>query len=141
MKKVTNRAAAALLLAGLIILGMGFYLFRLARDGARWASFYANESVYANGALNRGTILDRGGVTLGFTGSDAYGYADSSDVRRATLHVVGDMNGNIATGAMSDMMGWNAVFVTWCIVAGAGALMAWLSLRDRDKLLDWGMND
>ncbi len=54
---------------------------------------------------------------------------------------LGSSLAGIATGAMSDMMGWNAVFITWCIVAGAGAVMAWLSLRDRDKLLDWGMND
>jgi len=54
---------------------------------------------------------------------------------------LGSSLAGIATGAMSDAMGWNAVFITWCIVAGAGAVMARLSLRDRDKLLDWGMND
>ena len=101
MKKVTNRAFAALLLAILIVLGMGVYLARLVKDGGRWAAFYANDSVYANGALNRGTILDRDGVLLGFSGAEAYGYADSSDVRRACLHVVGDMNGSIGTGAMT----------------------------------------
>ena len=113
MKKVTNRAYAALLLAALIVLGMGVYLARLVKDGGRWAAFYANDSVYANGALNRGTILDRNGVLLGFSGSDVYGYADSSDVRKANLHVVGDMNGSIGTGAMtafrSRLVGYSLV--------------------------------
>lgn len=101
MKKVTNRAFAALLLVGLIVLGIGVYLFRLVRDGGEWASFYANDSVYSDGALCRGTVLDRDGTLLAFTGTEAFGYADSSDVRTACLHVVGDMNGNIGTGALT----------------------------------------
>lgn len=54
---------------------------------------------------------------------------------------LGSSLAGIATGAMSDSMGWSAVFITWCIVAAAGALMARLSLKDRDKLFDWGMDD
>lgn len=54
---------------------------------------------------------------------------------------LGSSLAGIATGAMSDAMGWNAVFITWCIVAAAGALLAKLSLRDRNKLFDWGINE
>jgi peptidoglycan glycosyltransferase len=101
MKKVTSRAYAALLLAALVVLGMGIYIYRLARDGGDWAAFYANESVYTDGKLDRGTITDRNGTLLAFSGQSAYGYAESSDVRKACLHVVGDMNGSIGTGALT----------------------------------------
>ena len=101
MKKVTTRSLAAMLLAALIVAGMGVYLVRLVRDGGRWAAFYANDSVYADGAINRGTVLDRDGTLLAFSGNEVFGYADSAAVRTACLHVVGDMNGNIGTGALT----------------------------------------
>lgn len=101
MKKVTTRSFAALLLAGLVLIGICVYMVRLVRDGGQWASFYANDSVYSNGAINRGTVTDRDGVLLAFSGESVFGYSDSSDVRKATLHVVGDMNGSIGTGALT----------------------------------------
>ena len=101
MKKVTNRAFAALLIAALIVAGMGLYVFRLVRDGGEWASFYANDSVYTNGQLNEGTVTDRYGTLLAFAGDSVYGYAESETVRKACLHVVGDLEGNIGTGALN----------------------------------------
>jgi peptidoglycan glycosyltransferase len=101
MKKVTSRAYAALLLAALVVLGMGVYIFRLLRDGGDWAAFYANDSVYTDGQLNQGTITDRNGTLLAFAGASVYGYAESSDVRKACLHVVGDVDGRIGTGALT----------------------------------------
>lgn len=101
MKKVTKRAYAALLLAALVVVGMGVYLFRLIRDGGDWASFYANDSVYSQGTLNRGVVTDRSGVVLASAGESSLVYADSADVRKACLHVVGDLSGNIGTGAIS----------------------------------------
>lgn len=101
MKKVTTRAYAALLIAALILLGMGVYLFRLIRDGGDWATFYANDSVYADGELNRGEVLDRNDVPLAYAGEESFCYADSADVRKACLHAVGDLGGNIGTGALS----------------------------------------
>lgn len=113
MKKVTTRSFAALLLAGLIVLGMCAYLFRLVRDGGDWASFYANDSVYKNGAIDRGTVTDRNGTLLAFSGASAYGFAESSDVRKACLHVVGDMDGSIGTGALtafrSKLIGYSLI--------------------------------
>lgn len=51
---------------------------------------------------------------------------------------LGSSLAGIATGAVSESLGWNAVFIAWCVVAVAGSLLMRLALRDRDKLLDWG---
>lgn len=101
MKKVTTRAYAALVIAACVVLGLAFYLSKLVRDGGEWASFYANDSVYDDGTLNEGQIVDRGGTVLVSAGDGTYRYADDSDVRTACLHVVGDISGNIGTGALS----------------------------------------
>ena len=58
MKKVKTRAVFSLLIALALLLGLGVYIFRFARDGADWASFTANRTVYQNGQLARGTITD-----------------------------------------------------------------------------------
>ncbi len=101
MKKVTNRAFAVLLIAALVVAGMGVYLWRLVRDGGDWAAFYANDSVYTDGQLNRGAVTDRNDTLLAFAGESAFGYAESRDVRCACLHVVGDLEGNIGTGVIN----------------------------------------
>ena len=101
MKKVTTRAFAVLLLGALLLGGMGVYIFRLIRDGGDWAAFYANDSVYTRGVLNRGTILDRDGVVLASAGENGFHYADTYAVRRSCLHVLGDLDGNIGTGVLS----------------------------------------
>ncbi|MCD7749233.1 MAG: penicillin-binding protein, partial [Oscillospiraceae bacterium] len=101
MKKVPNRAAAVLILMALILVGMGVYIFRLVRDGGDWASFYANDSVYTNGSLNSGSVTDRNDVVLAAASEGGISYADSSAVRTACLHVVGDVDGNIGTGALN----------------------------------------
>jgi len=55
---------------------------------------------------------------------------------------LGSSLAGIATGALKGASGnWNGVFVTWCIVAAAGALMGRLSLRGREKLRDWELEE
>lgn len=51
--------------------------------------------------LKSGTILDRDGDVLTTTVDGRRTYYDNETVRKATLHVVGDLYGNIGTGALS----------------------------------------
>ena len=64
MKKVTTRAFAVLLLVVLTLAGTGVFIYRLAVDGGDWATFYANQSIYSEGVLNRGSVADRNGLVL-----------------------------------------------------------------------------
>ena len=100
MNKIRKRAVSVLLLVALLIVGMGFYMFELFRDGSDWASFSANQGVYSGGSLAVGTITDRNGVVLSAPGEGGRVYNDDPVIRRAVLHAVGDRWGNIGTGAL-----------------------------------------
>ena len=113
MKKVKTRAVFSLLIALALVLGLGVYVFRFARDGEAWASFTANRSVYQDGQLARGTLTDRNGVVLARADGGARSYASDVNTRVSCLHAVGDFSGNIGAGALqlfSDaLIGYNPV--------------------------------
>ena len=46
MNKVKRRAMSALLVAVLVLGGIGVYIVRYIEHGAEWATFAANSSVY-----------------------------------------------------------------------------------------------
>ena len=45
MKRIEHRSAIALLLAAALLLGMGFFVVRLALYGGDWASYSANQHI------------------------------------------------------------------------------------------------
>ena len=93
MKKVKRRATAALLIAALLVVGLGVYLGRLADDGGAWASYFS-------GGTPGGTILDRNGVVLYSSDEDGYSFAEDWSTRVSCYHLLGDPNGNVRTGAL-----------------------------------------
>ena len=104
MKQVKRRTWFCLLFTALLAIGAGLFLARYLTHGADWASFRANKHIYSqSGQLISGTILDRSGNVLYDAASGAY--SDDANVRRATLHAVGDSAGNIATGAKTVFSG------------------------------------
>lgn len=112
MKKIKNRSLLALLLVGITLICLVYFLILLIINGGDWASAQFNPAVYRRGVLVAGTLVDRNGVVLATIDDDgARVFADSSDVRRATLHAVGDSEGNIGTGALSfysaELIGYN----------------------------------
>jgi len=113
MKKVRTRALSVLLLVGIAVLGMGFYVGRYVFQGAQWASAPFNAAVYRRGVLTVGTVIDRNGVVLADVTGDERTFASNADVRRSTLHAVGDAEGNVGTGALSvfasDLTGYNLI--------------------------------
>lgn len=114
MKKIENRAVVCFLLALVLAAGMLFFLFRYFTRGGKWASSAFNRHLYnSQGQLVAGTVLDRDGDVLSSAENGRRTYYDSETVRKATLHAVGDLQGNIGTGALnafaSKMTGWNLV--------------------------------
>lgn len=103
MKKLRHRTAFTLALILCMLVGMVVLCYRYFANGSAWAGFSGNQSVYSDGKLIQGGIYDRNGVLLYDAASDSYN--DSSLIRTATLHVVGDQQGMIATSALSKFSG------------------------------------
>ena len=103
MKRVRQRANAAMLFAAFIVVGMCLFLIRWS-DGARdWALFRGNLGLYTDGILSRGVVTDRNGLVLARSKNGERSYAEDWAVRVACLHAVGDFSGNIGTGALTAM--------------------------------------
>lgn len=84
-------------LAGLCVL---FYTFFTNAD--TWAMKKENRHIYSSGTLiAAGTITDETGAVLADTVDGKRQYNADKDIRTATLHVVGDSQGFIATGVQT----------------------------------------
>ena len=102
MKKIERRAFVCLALALLLAAGLGFFLVKYFLDGGSWASSAFNRHLYnSSGELASGTVLDRDGDVLSEVADGRRTYYDNATVRKATLHAVGDLQGNIGTGALN----------------------------------------
>lgn len=103
MRKIERRAVLCLLLAGLLLVGLLFFVGEFLIKGGSWASSAFNRHLYNNaGALTSGTVLDRDGDVLSAVDEDGNRtYYQNETVRKATLHAVGDLQGNIGTGVLS----------------------------------------
>lgn len=117
MRKQERRAVICLLLAFVLFAGVGVFGYRFVRDGGKWASFYGNTQIYTDGHINRGTVSDRTGEVLLECTRDGFIYNDNYSIRRATVHAVGDADGNISGGAInvfkSQLIGYDLLNGTY----------------------------
>lgn len=95
MNRIARRAAALLVPVALLLAGLGVFLAEYFTRGEQWALFAGSPHVYTDGKPAGVAVTDREGVFLGdFSGERRY--SDSRVLRRATLHWLGDREGNIA---------------------------------------------
>jgi len=123
MKKVKRRAYSLLALIGATVILLLIFLFRLAADGEAWATFPSNQNVFHNGQLSLGEVLDRNDVILAQSDGSQMHFNESTAIRRANMHVVGDRGNNIGTGILNaragDLIGYNLVTGTYAL-GGSG---------------------
>ena len=119
-----RRAIICILLALVLVLGMGFFSYRLVVYGDDWATFYANSHVYYEGQLAVGSVYDRNDILLLENTDKGAKYNDDWGIRNATLHVVGDKGQNISTAATyafrSEILGYNLITGTHGSIFGKG---------------------
>ncbi len=129
MKKLTKRSYAVVIVAVLVMVGMLVYLSRLVTDGGEWASFFTANGVSGSEAegVTPPTLLDRDGRILLQGGENGYEYSDNAALRRANLHALGDLSGNIGTGAISM---FQAELANYSLITGTtrGGAMVSLSI-------------
>lgn len=101
MKKIKSRAYFSMLIALGLVFGLSIFVVRLYTHGKDWTMLRANQSVFNEGVLDTGKVVDRNGVVLASAGNGVFSYAEDATVRAACLHAVGDFAGNIGSGALT----------------------------------------
>lgn len=102
MKQIGLRSVVLLVLVTFFAACAGFFIFEYAVFGDDWAKFPSNRHLYNNGKLFKaGTITDRNGTVLAQTIDSVRYFNSDRQIRMATIHAVGDLEGKVSTGAHS----------------------------------------
>ena len=83
-------------------------------NAEKWATLRVNTHLVNEGSfIGAGNVLDRNGEILAKTLKGERVYNDSEDIRRSTLHIVGDSEGYIASGVQTaykrELVGYNRI--------------------------------
>ena len=101
MNRIAKRAWALAVLIALLLGGTCFFIGDYAVNASKWVSHTGSPHLSASSGMGGGTVVDRDGVQL-MTMGGGTAYADSSSVRKATLHWLGDREGKILAPAISE---------------------------------------
>ncbi len=101
-----------LVLAALLVFGLFVFTIRYISSGENWVQYPVNQHLYKNGELiNAGEITDRNGEILARTVDEERKFNDDRLIRTAVMHAIGDINGNVSTGAQviyrKKLSGWD----------------------------------
>lgn len=110
MNRVASRSTIALMLAVILLGGMCLFVVEFAMNAGDWVVFEGNPHVYNGVNIGCGVITDRSGELL-LSATDQRTYSDDADVRKATIHWLGDRYGYISAPAVTayapDMAGFD----------------------------------
>uniref|UniRef100_UPI003FEDC8D9 penicillin-binding transpeptidase domain-containing protein n=1 Tax=Candidatus Fimivicinus sp. TaxID=3056640 RepID=UPI003FEDC8D9 len=114
MRITSKRALAIYALIGAFLIGVVFLIGGFVLNGETWALKRFNQHLFTGGSLtSAGTIYDTKGTILAQTKNGERVFNDSSRIRKATLHMVGDTAGYISTGIhtifRSELTGYNLI--------------------------------
>ena len=94
MNRIAARALAVLVLVIILLSGTVFFLCEYVADAEEWILFSGSPHLYDNGKISAGALVDCNGALL-VDLTDGRTYTADADLRKATLHWVGDRLGNI----------------------------------------------
>ena len=95
MNRVANRTTLALMLALILIGGMLFFLAEFLFRADDWTVFEGTPHIYNGTNIGCGGIYARDGEVL-LSALDGREYSDDADIRKSTLHWLGDRAGYIS---------------------------------------------
>ena len=112
MNRIASRSIAILILAAMLVGGLAFFLVEYFIDGAKWVLHEGSPHVYSGPNIGTGIVTDRDGVLLlDMSGGRTYG--SLPELRKSTLHWLGDRYGYISAPALpsyaEEMAGYNSV--------------------------------
>ena len=101
MNRIARRAWALVALMALLLGGTAFFIGEYMMNASKWVSHTGSPHLSASSGLNTGTVVDRDGVVL-MTMGKGVTYAESQNLRKSTLHWLGDREGKIPATAISN---------------------------------------
>lgn len=112
MNRVASRSAIAVLLALLLVAGLGFFIAEYVTEAGNWVMFSGSPHVYSGGNIGCGTVIDsEDNILLDMNGDRTY--ASSEALRKSTVHWLGDRYGSISAPALpahaADLAGYDII--------------------------------
>ena len=104
MRRVASRSGIALLLALLLVAGIGFFVAEYVTNAETWVMSEGSPHVYNAGNIGCGTVVDREGTVL-LDMTNGRTYADSKNLRKTTVHWLGDRYGAVNAPALTTHAG------------------------------------
>lgn len=104
MNRIAGRAAITILLALLLVAGLGFFLAEYVTQARNWVVFEGSPHVYNGSNIGTGTVVDRNGTVL-LDMNGGRDYNDSLLLRKATVHWLGDRNGSVSAPSLAEHAG------------------------------------
>ena len=103
MNRVTKRAGIMLVFILLLTAGISFFVWEFFTKSDQWVVFTGSPHVYEDSSTGSGVVTDRAGTVLLDTRNGRTYSADAA-FRKATLHWLGDRQGNISTKVVSNYL-------------------------------------
>lgn len=100
MNRIAGRAGITLLLVLVLLAGLTFFVVEYAVEAGDWVIFSGSPHVYNGGNIGCGAVTDRDGTLL-LDMNGARTYSSVEEVRKATVHWLGDRSGSISAPALS----------------------------------------
>ena len=100
MNRVAGRAVITLFLVLVLLAGLVFFLMEYTVEAGDWVVFSGSPHLYNGGNIGCGAVTDRNGtLLLEMNGQRVY--ASAEEVRKATVHWLGDRKGSVDAPALS----------------------------------------
>lgn len=101
MKRISKRMVFLLVLMAILALGVAFFTVRYFIKSDDWVVFSGSPHVYTGGNLSTGLVTDRTGEVL-LDSTDGRVYSQDAELRKATMHLLGDRFGYVSAPVLND---------------------------------------
>lgn len=139
MNRVAHRTTIALMLAIVLIGGMLFFLAEFLFQADDWVVFEGNPHVYNGSNIGCGEVYDRSGALL-LSALNGRDYSDDLEIRKSTIHWLGDRAGFISAPAVShyseEMAGYSLIGGLYSYGGTGGEAVMTISAEVQKAALD-----
>lgn len=139
MNRIALRAYITMFLVMLLLGGFVFFLVEYVAQADDWVNFTGSPHVYNGNNIGTGVITDREGVLI-LDMNEGRTYSSSKDIRKTTVHWVGDRYGSVNAPALStyssQLAGYDMLTGTYKYGDNGGAAKLTLSAKVQKAALD-----